>query len=424
MAKDIKKVLKEQIELIKPSQEVMDKIKGISENFVRKLKESIRKKKIKAEVFVGGSLAKGTVVQKNIYDVDIFVRFDKRYEDKKISGLLEKVLEKKVKKVHGSRDYYQLKVDGILIEVIPVLKISKPQEAVNVTDLSYFHVNYLVNKIKKDKKLADEIRLAKAFAHAQNCYGAESYIHGFSGYALELLVVYYKSFLKFIETVVRTDVEKDRIIIDGEKWYKNKNEILMEVNRSKLNSPIILIDPTFKERNASSSLNKETFYKFKNANKGFLKNPNTKFFEKQKIGTDFEKFQNLVKITVKTNKQAGDIAGTKSKKFFDFFIYRLKKEFEIRKQGFEYDEEKNLAYFYFVLDKKQEETIKGPPITAVNNLTKFKKAHPKAFIKKDFAYAKLIHNLSFEDWFKKFLVDDRKIMKQMSVREIKNLSCI
>ncbi|MBD3252791.1 hypothetical protein GF386_03610, partial [Candidatus Pacearchaeota archaeon] len=54
-----------------------------------------------------------------------------------------------------------------------------------MTDLSYFHVNHILKKIKKNKNLSDEIRLAKKFAYSQNCYGAESYIHGFSGYALE-----------------------------------------------------------------------------------------------------------------------------------------------------------------------------------------------------------------------------------------------
>jgi len=53
------------------------------------------------------------------------------------------------------------------------------------------------------KKILDEIRIAKAFCYANNCYGAESYISGFSGYALELLVYHYKSFLKFIKSMVK-----------------------------------------------------------------------------------------------------------------------------------------------------------------------------------------------------------------------------
>jgi tRNA nucleotidyltransferase (CCA-adding enzyme) len=160
---------------------------------------------IKADVFVGGSLAKGTLVRKEVYDseerkssasqtfskkvydVDIFVRFDgEKYKDDEISGILGKALSvgKGVKKIHGSRDYYQKIVEGIVIEIIPVLKIKKPEDAENVMDLSYFHVNYLLKKIKKKKKLVDEIILAKSFCHAHNCYGAESYIRGFSGYSL------------------------------------------------------------------------------------------------------------------------------------------------------------------------------------------------------------------------------------------------
>jgi len=409
-------VLKKQLELVKPTEQDNKKINLISDNFVNKLKLSLKNKRIKAEVFVGGSLAKNTLVKKDIYDIDIFVRFDKKYEDKKISSLLKKAIPE-AKKVHGSRDYYQLIKDDIIIEIIPVLKIEKPEQAVNVTDLSYFHVNYILKKVK-EHDLADQIRLAKTFSHAQNSYGAESYIHGFSGYALELLICHYKTFLTFIKELAKLNINKEKLILDDAKFYKNKNTVLEELNKSKLTSPIILIDPTFKERNSLSSLSKETFYKFQNACKNFLKNPSSKFFIKKPV---FENFKNLkpIIIEVKTNKQPGDIAGTKSKKFLDFFLSRLKKEFELKKSGFEYMEENNLANFYIIINKKKPTIVKGPPITAVNNLNKFKKTHKTAFTKKGFAYVKLKHNLTFNNWFKIFLKDDKKIISDMMIKEIK-----
>ena len=58
-------------------------------------------------------------------------------------------------------------------------------------------------KKMKDKDVLLGIRIAKAFCHANNSYGAESYINGFSGYALELLVYYYGSFLKFIKGIIQ-----------------------------------------------------------------------------------------------------------------------------------------------------------------------------------------------------------------------------
>jgi len=416
---EIKKILKKQLELIRPSNEDTKKINEISNNFIKFLENNLKKKNIKADVFVGGSLAKGTLVKKNIYDVDIFVRFDNKYGDDKISSLLSKVLSNKANKVHGSRDYYQLKDQGILIEVIPVLKIKKPEDAENVTDLSYFHVNYIVEKIKVNPGLVDEIRLAKAFAHAQDCYGAESYIHGFSGYALELLICHYSSFLNFIKKIVKLDLSvKGKLVIDDAKFYKDNEDIMFGLNQSKRVGPLILIDPTFKERNAGSSLNSETFFKFQNACRNFLKKPSVEFFKRKEVFEEFKKFKDVKVVEVKTSKQAGDIAGTKSKKFYDFMIYKMKREFKIRKTEFDYNESSNSAKFYFVVDKKKDEIIKGPPVTAVQNLTKFKKAHPDAFIKKDYAYVKLVHDMSFDEWFSKFLKSEKRVLKGMDIKRI------
>lgn len=414
------KIIKKQLELIKTTKEEYEKIRGISDNFIKALKEKLKKNKIKADVFLGGSLAKGTIVKKDIYDIDIFVRFDKSYnkanKNNEISNLLGKLLGK-AKKVHGSRDYYQIKTKNILIEVIPVLKIEKPKQSVNVTDLSYFHVNYIVKKIKKNPKLINEIVLAKTFAYAQNCYGAESYMQGFSGYSLELLICHYKAFLNFVKEMSKINI-KEKLIIDDKKLYKNN--VLTEMNNSKTHSPIILVDPTFKERNALSSLSKETFIKFQKSCKDFLRKPSKKFFIRKSVIENFK--QKPIIISIKTNKQSGDIAGTKSKKFFKFFFSRLKKEFEIKKSAFEYNDKKNLANFYLVLNKKKPSLIRGPPITSITNLNNFKKIHKNAFINNGFAYAKLKHNLTFNKWFKRFLKKDKKIIREMGVREVKKVN--
>jgi tRNA nucleotidyltransferase (CCA-adding enzyme) len=413
---ELKRVLNEQIKLVSLEKETVQKIERVSKEFCKQLSKRLKQQKIDAEVFIGGSLAKKTLVKKEKYDIDIFVRFNKEYEDEQISELLSKVIEG-AKKIHGSRDYYSMIIEGIVFEIIPVLKITKPEQARNITDLSYFHVNYILQKINKNPKLADEIRLAKAFAYAQECYGAESYVHGFSGYALELLVCHYGSFLRFIRSMV---LANNKIVIDDKGFYKERAEILIELNESKLQSPIILIDPTYQERNALASLSQDTFEKFKESCKKFLENPSKDFFIKKNIAEEFQKkHKNLRIVEFRTTKQEGDIAGTKSKKFFSFFTDRLKKEFSIRKKAFDYDEEKNLARIYLVLGKKREETIKGPKITDTGNFNRFKKAHPNAFEKGNHIYAKIAHELSFDEYMANFLKKEKKVMKDMSVKEVK-----
>ena len=97
--------------------------------------------------------------------------------------------------------------------------------------------------------------------------------------------------MKFIRAIAKT--RREKIIIDIEKKHKSKRAILMDLNSSKLQSPIILVDPTYKQRNVSAALSEETFERFKKDCKKFLKNPSIKAFEIQK--TDLEKIKQNAK---------------------------------------------------------------------------------------------------------------------------------
>jgi len=415
----IKEVLKEEIALIKPSSEELSRIEPELKILIKSIEEKIKKQKISAEIFIGGSFAKKTLIKKEKYDIDIFVRFDKIKDESKLSIILQKLLPKNAKKIHGSRDYFSLNQEigtiSVDFEIIPVIKIKNPLEAKNIMDLSYFHVNYVKKKIAKNPKLADEIKLAKAFVHFQGCYGAESYINGFSGYALELLVIYYKTFVNFIKGIVKNKGEK--IIIDSEKFYKNKEAILRGINEAKLSSPIILIDPTFKERNAVAALSEDTFKIFKESCVKFMKKPSYDFFKKKdNISLLEKKYKNkLIKINLSTEKQAGDIAGTKLKKFFGFFCSKIERYFEIKERYFEYDEKSNIGKVYLVLNPKKEIIFHGPPVEMEDRLREFKKEHKKVVIKAGKSYAIEKMNLSFDKFLNDFSNKDEKILREMGI---------
>jgi tRNA nucleotidyltransferase (CCA-adding enzyme) len=173
----IEKILEEEMFKIVPSSEEVEELMEIANNFISSLK------KYKLDAQIGGSLAKGTIVKKSgKQDVDIFVVFNYSEDILKLEGILKKIkFSGKLKKVHGSRDYFQIERGKVILEIIPVVKNKDPELAENVTDVSLSHVKYVCSQIKKNPKVSNEIRLAKAFCHAQRCYGAESYIKGFSG---------------------------------------------------------------------------------------------------------------------------------------------------------------------------------------------------------------------------------------------------
>ncbi len=85
----INSILKEVLEKVTPPKEDLKFIDETLKRFLKDLKKRIGK--LKVDVFIGGSFAKNTVIKKDYYDVDIFLRFDKKYED--ISAISQKILK-------------------------------------------------------------------------------------------------------------------------------------------------------------------------------------------------------------------------------------------------------------------------------------------------------------------------------------------
>lgn len=415
----VKKVL-EEVDF-SPTKEDVNGLKKESLEIIGRIKEGIRKNKIDADVFMGGSLAKNTLVKKKPYDVDLFVRFDWEIDD--ISYLLEKILKigfKKTKfkmeKIHGSRDYFRLSKDkNVVFEIIPVTRIKKPEGARNVTDLSYFHVNYVKRKLKND--MANQVRLTKAFMKAQGVYGAESYISGFSGYAVECLIINYKTLENMLKQLSKVD---DRIIIDFEKKYKSKNDVLFGLNESKLQGPIVLVDPTWKERNVLAGLSRETFEKFKKAAREFLKKPSKKFFEDVKV--DEQELRALAKkmnaefviVKLKTDRQEGDIAGTKMKKFSRFLMGEISKYFDVIKEDFVYNDLQE-SDFYLVLKSKGEIVRIGPPANLENAVKAFKKKNKSTFEKNGILHARIKVASSAKKFIESYKKKEPGRVKEMGI---------
>lgn len=413
-------IAKEILEEKTPRKTEMKKIDSEVKSFISELKEKAKNQKIRAEIFVGGSYAKGTMIKKDKYDIDIFLRYDKNEQN--ISEKTEKLLKifSNVERIHGSRDYFRIKTgEDLILEIVPVKKTKNVKNAENITDLSYFHVKY-INKNVKSQKTLDEIKLAKIFCYANNCYGAESYINGFSGYSLELLIYYYKSFMKFVRAMTKV---KDKLIIDIEKHHKTKKNVLMDLNSAKLHSPIILIDPTFKSRNAAAALSNETFKKFQKACAEFLKKQNKEAFELKK--TDLEKIKKdaeknnfeFVLLEADTDKQSGDIAGSKLLKFYRHLDKEISEFFELKDKGFNYNKAQSARY-YFVAKSKEKIILEGPRVDDKDNVINFRKKHNDIFTREGRIYARENVEGNAKEFFERWIKKHKNKIKEMSVTRL------
>ena len=132
------------LEKIKPT----NKERILLDRKVKKFLEKLNKNLKNAKAAAGGSYAKNTWLEGN-YDIDVFVKFNYELRKGDISKILEKVLKKSFKrvvKIHGSRDYFHIKIGKHLFEIVPVLDIKKAGQALNVTDVSPLHIDYVKKK--------------------------------------------------------------------------------------------------------------------------------------------------------------------------------------------------------------------------------------------------------------------------------------
>jgi len=375
-----------------------------ADNIVKKINEILKKEKISAECVKGGSIAKETFL-KNDYDIDLFIRYNLEYKNKDISNITEKILKELCEKlkvifyrIHGSRDYFQFNLKKgkkiLAFEIIPVLLIytQNYKDAENITDLSPEHVIWVKKYTSKNPILLDEIRLAKQFCKANKVYGAESYINGFSGHILDILIIHYGSFINLINAFSKytPDELNKPIIIDTEKNLKNP---LKDLNRSKI-TPLIIIDPIQKERNSAAALNKEKLLMFIDAAKAFLEKPDKNFFEVKEFDIEKEiqnflkeikknynlneKDVNIVKIDIDTVDGSKDVVGTKVLKTYEAIIEHLRlNDFKVLKSDWKFRYDEKRAEAYIIVDRKISEELmqEGPPTKTTPDYKKFVDKH-------------------------------------------------
>ncbi len=355
--------------MFKPTKKEELKIKKIVNEFIKKLK--IRD----AKVILGGSGAKGTWLP-GTHDLDLFVKFN--YTKYKYSDNLDNILygylkkKFKVSRLHGSRDYFQIKYKGFTFEIVPILDIKNAKQARNITDISPLHAKW-VNKY--DYK--EDIRKLKLLCKKNKLYGAESYISGFSGYALEILCIYYKGFNNVIKNVAKW---KTKTIIDPEKQLKDP---LKELNKSKIQSPLIIVDPVDKTRNVAAALSKEKFEDFIKLCKNYLKNPSDKFFKEKKERIP----KNSIVLLVEPKEGKKDIIAAKMMKIYKF----IRKQLELNgfkvKSGWSFDEK--LFWFKIKNKLKKYKLVQGPFVSDKFNTKRFKKKHKKVLKKGNRCYVKI-----------------------------------
>ncbi|MEM0142874.1 MAG: nucleotidyltransferase domain-containing protein [Candidatus Parvarchaeum sp.] len=381
-----------------PSEREQIKRDKTAKEIINLLNEKMHTRGLNVEFRFGGSYAKGTWI-KGESDIDIFAVFDSEEDMKRLSDLVPDGFIP----TFGTRKYFKGQFNGIKIEVVPVLRFSDANEVKNSIDLSVLHANYINSFLSSQQK--KDVIILKAFCKANGCYGSETYMHGFSGYSLEVLIKEFGSIMSLIKAV---NLWKLPVVI-GKATGSNI-------------SPICLLDPTNKKRNICASVNEENLSKFVLSIKHFYISPSFDFFIKESLKERIPKEVKArgTKLFAFTTKiiEPRDMFLSKYVKNLDKLIKELRSnDVEIYSYDINYTE-KDAVLFIQVKNwpKTKTKAVCGPDVfSSVDILENFISAHNKVFTAGKFVCYDKKYNIKD---FNKFIL--LKIKEYMSPKSILN----
>ncbi len=391
-----KKVFERAYSSFVPSEKEKTKLDKSAAELMNILNKNAISSGVNVEFRFSGSYAKGTWI-KNESDIDIFAIFNSEEEMKTLSFLVPKNFIP----TFGTRKYFKGLFNGIKIEVVPVLRFSDVNSVENSIDLSVLHANYINSSLSSSQK--KDVIILKAFCKANNCYGSETYMHGFSGYSLEVMIKEFGGFTGLMKAV--------------NSW---KLPVVIGKVSDKSSFPIFLMDPTNPKRNICASVNEENLSKFVLSIKRFYLSPSFDFFVKKSIREKVLKEVKArhTKLFVFTTKiiEPRDVFLSKYVKNLDKLIKELKAEdIEIYSVDVDYTERGADLFLQIKnVPKTKTKAVCGPEVFSDTEILKnFIKAHNGVFITgKHICYDK---QYNVKD-FNKFIL--LKIKEYMSPKSI------
>ncbi|MDW7725733.1 MAG: CCA tRNA nucleotidyltransferase [Candidatus Methanoperedens sp.] len=262
----IEEICESVLSRIKPTDEERSKLAALAGRIIRKIDSLGSERGYDIKGILVGSSARGTWISGE-HDLDIFIMFPPHLDRKHLE---EKGLEvakavsldaQSSEERYAEHPYIHAVFDGYEVDLVPAFSVDSASGIKSAVDRTPFHNSYVIFRIKG---IEDEILLLKQFMKGIGVYGSELKTHGFSGYLVELLIIYYGSFIK---TLVAACSWKKGEIIDPE----NHGTVVFD-------DPMTMVDPTDPARNVAAALSLDNMCIFIDRACEFLEKPSESYF--------------------------------------------------------------------------------------------------------------------------------------------------
>ena len=255
------------LEDIKPTAEEKQHVDKVSLDIMNFLQKACDEKGIDAKVALVGSVAKNTAL-KGKSDIDIFIAFplgtEKKYlKDKglELAHLCCDEFGGKAQHHFASHPYVTAEIGDCEVDIVPCYAIEDGSQLKSAVDRTILHTRYVKENLKESQE--DEVLLLKRFMAMTGTYGSEFKVGGFAGYLCELLIINYGDFESTLKSAINW---KYGHTIDLEGYGTAGN----------FNDPLIVIDPTDKNRNVGAALRLDKMAEFIQSARNYIFSDNKK----------------------------------------------------------------------------------------------------------------------------------------------------
>lgn len=252
---------------IKPTPEEKSEIDRVSVKLMNYLQGLCDSENIPAKVSLVGSVAKNTAL-KGKSDIDIFIAFpldtDKQYLKQTGLDLAHRCCDEfngTASHHFASHPYVTADIDGFEVDIVPCYAIDDGSQLKSAVDRTILHTRYIKSNLTESQQ--DEVLLLKRFMAMTGTYGSEFKVGGFAGYLCELLVLKYGTFEDTLKSAIDWQYGH---VIDLESYGTFK----------RFKDPLIVIDPTDKNRNVGAALRLDKMAEFIQSARNYMFSDNKK----------------------------------------------------------------------------------------------------------------------------------------------------
>ncbi|MBD3210632.1 CCA tRNA nucleotidyltransferase [Candidatus Micrarchaeota archaeon] len=374
-----KQLLSDVLSVIKPNLREL----GEETRFAAELVDRISKNAPPdTNVVLTGSIAKKTFLRHH-RDIDVFILFSRSVPKEKLGPAVREVMVSAFPKTgyqlsYAEHPYIRFHYKGRKVDLVPAYRISKAEERMSAVDRSVLHTRYVKKHLSAEQR--DDVLLLKQFLRANEIYGAEIKIKGFSGYLCELLIIKYGSFPRLVKAAAKW---KPPVFIDLEKYHSKKN-IPHAIGRF---GDFVVIDPTDSERNVAAAVSTDNFRKFISLCRSFIKKPSKRLFFRKPLSFEqrLSRARGNHKLVVSMPRPdvVDDVLWGQLHRLIRMLSNHLS---EFKPKKIIADDSRHLVRLGIVLEKGKlspRMLVPGPPLEMKENVKRFKSRHRGAkFIKK------------------------------------------